>query len=692
MGPNWTKDPTWGSGLSISGNKVVATNSGVHYWNANTFAADQYSQIRLTGVVGLWSSVFVRGDLRPGPSYMVAVKPGGADLYSSSNGTFSQLAHDATDWATGDVLRLEVRTVAPSTARLTVYRNGTELFSYDDAEHFIASGQPGIGLLASTGGMSLDDWEGGDTVASSPPPPNQVAAFSFSEGSGTTTIDNSGSGHDGTLVNGPTWTAGKYGNGLSFDGTDDYVSVANPAGVNLGDSDFTIAAWVMRQVTGVEDNILSKTASGAWVSGGKEFFISGSDNTLAFGSYGLGEVHSTGTIISDGLWHYVTVSFVDSSRTLRLYIDGVLSGTGTLNLPADDVSHAIRIGSNPGGSLTHGALDELRIFNRALSGREIVSIMGTAIVRPAPDATPPARPNGQPSGTLPAGTRQPTLSLVTSENASPTPTPVPTPIPSLAPANPAGLANVSTRLFVQTGDNVMIGGFIIAGDVPKKIILRAIGPSLATFGISGAMAQPALRLYDSTGAVIASNDNWRSDQSQIIEDTGLASADDREAALVTTLLPGAYTAVVNDESNNPGVALFEFYDLDPASSQLTNLSTRGKVETEDRVMIGGFVVSGDQPTEIILRAIGPSLTQLGIPDALANPTLELHNGDGSLVLQNDNWRSDQEQQILDSALAPSDDRESAIIATLIPGSYTAIVRGAGNSTGIALFEIYRLTP
>ena len=284
------------------------------------------------------------------------------------------------------------------------------------------------------------------------------------------------------------------------------------------------------------------------------------------------------------------------------------------------------------------------------------------------------------------------LTLTASPTPNPTATPAPTSTPSPSPANPAGLVNVSTRLFVQTGDNVMIGGFIIAGDVPKKVILRAIGPSLATFGVSGAMADPTLRLYDSTGAVIASNDNWRSDQSQIIEDTGLAPADDREAALVTTLPPGAYTAVVNGESNNPGVALFEFYDLDPASSQLVNLSTRGKVETEDHVMIGGFIVSGDQPTKIILRAIGPSLTQLGIPDVLADPTLELHNGDGSLILQNDNWRSDQEQQILDSALAPSDDRESAIVATLAPGLYSAIVHGAGNSTGIALFEIYKLTP
>jgi hypothetical protein len=136
----------------------------VHYWNANTFADDQYSQIRLTGVVGPWSAVFVRGNLRPGPYYMVKIKPGGADLYSSSNGTFFQLAHNVTAWATGDVLRLEVRTVAPSTAHLTVYRNETELFSYDDSDHFIASGQPGIGLNSNTEGMSLDDWEGGDTA------------------------------------------------------------------------------------------------------------------------------------------------------------------------------------------------------------------------------------------------------------------------------------------------------------------------------------------------------------------------------------------------------------------------------------------------------------------------------------------------------------------------------------------------
>ena len=156
--------------------------------------------------------------------------------------------------------------------------------------------------------------------------------------------------------------------------------MANPSTLNFGTSDFTIAAWVKRQATGAEHNILSKTASGAWVSGGKEFFISGSDNTLAFGSFGFGEVHSTGTITNDGLWHYVTVSFVDSSNTLRLYIDGVLSGTGTLNLPADVGSHAIRIGSNPAGTYFRGALDEFRVFSRALSQSEIQSIMSNPIL------------------------------------------------------------------------------------------------------------------------------------------------------------------------------------------------------------------------------------------------------------------------------------------------------------------------
>jgi hypothetical protein len=267
--------------------------------------------------------------------------------------------------------------------------------------------------------------------------------------------------------------------------------------------------------------------------------------------------------------------------------------------------------------------------------------------------------------------------------AAPTPTPTPT------PPGRKSLANVSTRNFVQSGDAVMIGGFIITGDSPKKVLLRAVGPSLTKAGLRGAMLDPVLDLYDSTSEVVASNDNWGSDRQNVLA-TGAAPTDEHEAAIVATLPAGAYTAVVHSVNNISGVALFELYDLDPASSWISNISTRGKVETGDSVMIGGFIIGGDQPTTVIIRAIGPSLARSGIADALSDPTLELHNASGSLIYANDNWRTTQEAQILASTIPPSNDKESAIVATLNPGSYTAIVRGASNSTGVALVEVYNL--
>jgi hypothetical protein len=238
----------------------------------------------------------------------------------------------------------------------------------------------------------------------------------------------------------------------------------------------------------------------------------------------------------------------------------------------------------------------------------------------------------------------------------------------------------------------MIGGFIIYGDTPKKVLLRGIGPSLASFGVLDAMPNPVIQLFDSTGALVASNDNWRSDQEQLILNTGLAPTNDLEAALISTLPPGPYTAVVLDANNTSGVALFELYDLDPPSSQLLNLSTRGSVLTLDRVLIGGFVTYGDEPASFLLRAIGPSLASSGVPDPLLDPFLQLYNSEGSLILQNDNWRSDQEQLILSTGLAPSNDLEAAIYASLPPGPYSAIVQGVNNSTGTALFEVFRLIP
>ena len=202
---------------------------------------------------------------------------------------------------------------------------------------------------------------------------------------------------------------------------------------------------------------------------------------------------------------------------------------------------------------------------------------------------------------------------------------------------------------------MLIGGVIIAGETPKRVVLRAIGPSLAAAGVSGVLPDPMLSLHDSTGATIAFNDNWRTGTGDIAA-TGLAPSDDLEAAIVTTLAPGAYTAVVSGVGGGTGIALFEIYDVERANSRIANISTRGRVETGDNVMIGGFILGGDQPSQVVVRALGPSLTAHGIAGALANPTLELYNNHGTRIYANDDWRSDQGAQISAVSLAPSDEQ------------------------------------
>jgi hypothetical protein len=271
------------------------------------------------------------------------------------------------------------------------------------------------------------------------------------------------------------------------------------------------------------------------------------------------------------------------------------------------------------------------------------------------------------------------------------------------------LGNISTRSFVQTGDNVMIGGFIVQGNQPKRVILRVIGPELSQFGIPNAMADPTLELHNANGALIASNDDWETtiiggiitnDQVEDIQNSGHAPADANESAIIANLAPGGYTAIVRGFNNTIGVALVEAYDLSPSlRSILGNISTRSLVETGDDVMIGGFIVQGTQPKNVIVRAIGPELSQFGVPNPLADPRLELHNDTGALIASNDNWQQtiiggiithDQVQNIQNSDHAPRDARESAIIANLSPGNYTAIVRGVNNATGVALAEVYDL--
>jgi hypothetical protein len=274
---------------------------------------------------------------------------------------------------------------------------------------------------------------------------------------------------------------------------------------------------------------------------------------------------------------------------------------------------------------------------------------------------------------------------------------------------PARLGNISTRAFVQTGDDVMIGGFIVQGTEPKRVIIRAIGPELTQYGVANALANPTLELHNRAGALIASNDNWRttiiggiitSDQVLDILRSGHAPGDGRECAIIADLPPGNYTAIVEGVNNSTGVALAEVYDLNSdTNSILGNVSTRSFVQTGDNVMIGGFIVQGSGAKRVIVRAIGPELSQHSVPNPLADPTLELHNAAGALIAHNDNWMTtilggiitrDQVQDIRDSGHAPTDPREPAIIATLAPGNYTAIVRGVNNTTGVGLVEVYDL--
>jgi copper binding plastocyanin/azurin family protein len=300
------------------------------------------------------------------------------------------------------------------------------------------------------------------------------------------------------------------------------------------------------------------------------------------------------------------------------------------------------------------------------------------------------------------------VGTVTVVNASPTPTPTPT-ATATPPGSTATLGNISTRSFVQTGDNVMIGGFIIQGTEPKRVIIRSIGPELIPFGVPNVLVNPTLDLHNGAGTLIASNDDWQTtiisgiitgSQVQDIMNSGHAPTDARESAIIAVLPAGNYTAIVRGLGNTTGVALVEVYDLNSnANSILGNISTRSFVQTDDKVMIGGFIVQGTGSKRVIVRAIGPELIPFGVPNVLVNPTLDLHNGAGALIASNDNWQTtiisgiitgNQVQDIMNSGHAPTDARESAIIAVLPAGNYTAIVRGLGNTTGVALVEVYDL--
>jgi hypothetical protein len=246
---------------------------------------------------------------------------------------------------------------------------------------------------------------------------------------------------------------------------------------------------------------------------------------------------------------------------------------------------------------------------------------------------------------------------------------------------------------VESGDNVLIAGFIVEGTGDKRIIIRGIGPSLATFGVPSPLLDPTLELY-SDGNLIAVNDNWPENLNAAeIMTSGLGPSNPNESALLLSVAPGTYSAVLRGQNGSTGIGLVEVYDLDAdGTARAVNISTRGFVLTGENVMIGGLIVTGSDPSQLVIRAIGPSLGGFGVPTPLVDPFLEIHDGNGVTIQTNNNWRDNQETALQNTGLAPSDDLESAILTSVPPGTYTAIVKGADGGVGNGLVEVYKLSP
>lgn len=266
-------------------------------------------------------------------------------------------------------------------------------------------------------------------------------------------------------------------------------------------------------------------------------------------------------------------------------------------------------------------------------------------------------------------------------------------------ASASQLLNISTRALVSTGDEVLIGGFIITGNEPKKVIVRALGPSVASTDFFPHLADPVLELHQSNGAVVV-NDDWRDTQEQQIIDTGVAPLEEEESAIVATLAPGAHTAIVRGKDDDEGVGLVEVYDLDPeADSRLANVSTRSLVVNviEGTAMIAGFIIGpeGSGDGTVVIRGLGPSLRGSGLATTLSDPNLTLYNSDGDVIGMNDDWMDDPNaSEIAAVGLGPSDPSEAAFLGTFSPGAYTAVLSGELSfpdlDVGNGLVEVYQL--
>lgn len=262
---------------------------------------------------------------------------------------------------------------------------------------------------------------------------------------------------------------------------------------------------------------------------------------------------------------------------------------------------------------------------------------------------------------------------------------------ALTTGSSAELVNLSVRAKIDRGERLMIGGFIITGASPKSVIVRALGPSLSAASVSGVLLDPALELHDAGGTLLAQNFDWRDSPSAELATAALVPSREAEAAFARTLGAGAYTAGVTGQDGGVGVGLLEIYDTNPSlGARLANLSARGYAGTADEVMIGGFMIRGAGLARLIVRALGPSLADRGVAEPLADPMLEIHDGNGALLAANNDWRETQETEIRSTGLAPEREQESAALMSVPAGAYTAVLRGFSDGNGVALLEIYRL--
>jgi hypothetical protein len=438
-------------------------------------------------------------------------------------------------------------------------------------------------------------------------------------------------GKQGTVTGGTTFAPGKVGQAFSFNDTGGVTY----SSINVG-SAYTVDFWV--RPTGdpnARQEVISNNTNSE--NFGLIVFVR---NAIEYNHGGSTRVISPEGSVPLNVFTHVALTY--DGQVNRLYINGNHVGTSAVH--TETFNNPLKIGDfiqYVGNNRFTGQVDEVEIFNRALTQTEVRGIFNADAV-----------------GKCENGVADKTL------------------------------GNISTRLPVQSGENVLIGGLIVVGQTPKRVIVRALGPSLTAFGVSGAMEDPTLELYQGN-ALLAMNDDWKDAQESEIAATGIAPGDNREAAIVRTLPPGNYTAVLRGRNDTTGVAILESYDLEQRpDSKLGNIATRGFVGSGDNVLIGGFIAG--PRTKIVVRAIGPSLAAFGIQGPLQDPTLDLVNAQGGIVRSNDDWQQSQQAEIQAIGLQPSDSLESALVENIAAGSYTAVVRGKNGGTGVGVLEVYNV--